>query len=192
MPPTPSTGSSGYADGAAFVERFDYRTARQLLVDAEPGDTPLTRAQVVASERLAIHLAGASGEIEAAVLVGKRYQITDSRNDLADLEGNSAEYLKDIVCTLAAERLFRRRPDLLKEIGEDVKQAREAVEKLAQGHLTFGWVENMDAGVLDHHVETVADEVARNGLTIHARRLLGRRGWERQPGAGWYEDGRRW
>lgn len=175
--PTSSTGSASYASGAAFTARFDYRTAAQLLVDATPGTTPLTQTQVEANTRLATLLSAASGELEAAVLVGERYVITDDRNDLDDLEGNSAEYRDDIICALAAERLFRRRPDLLKEIGDHVKWAREQLQKLGNGELVFGWLENMEAGQLDHVTETVADELARNGISVKAERLFGRRGW---------------
>ncbi len=54
--PTTATGSAGYCDGEAFVARFDYRTAAQLLVDVEANTTPLTQTQVEDHATLAIHL----------------------------------------------------------------------------------------------------------------------------------------
>lgn len=175
--PTVIASTTSYVTNDEFVERCDWRTVAQLLSDTE---TALTLAQVSASTRLTTLLKQASGEVESACLVSRRYVIQSGRNDLSSLTGNSLEYLKGLVCTLAVEKVYLRRPDLLAKVGEQVKEAREQLELLRNGERIFGYVEVAEAGLLDHHTETRANEEDRHGMSVHMERLLGQRGWRRR------------
>lgn len=174
---TPASGETSYALQADFTVRYDWRSAAQLLSDTE---TTLTQAQVEASATLLTLLEEASGEVESATLVSNRYVLNDTQNDLDDLTGNSLEHLKGIVCTLAAEKLYRRRPDLLAKIAPQVEAAREQLDLLRHGERIFGTVEHAAAGLPGHHTETMADEEERRGFALHTERLLGQRGWRRR------------
>lgn len=174
---TPASGSTSYASPDDFVIRFDWRSASQLLSDTE---TALTQAQVLASTRLLTLLKEASGEVESATLVSNRYVINASQNDLDDLTGNSEQFLVGLVCTLAAAKLYERRPDLMAGIAPRVEAAREQLNLLRQGERIFGTVEHAEAGLPDHHQETIQNEEDRKGLNTMVERLWGQRGWRRR------------
>ena len=174
---TAASGVTSYALQTDFTARFDWRTASQLLSDTE---TALTQDEVSESTRLLTLLQEASGEVESATLAGNRYVITSSQNDLEDLTGNSLEYLVGLVCTLAASRLYERRPDMLQKIAPRVEAAREALDMLRKGERIFGTVEHAQAGRMTHEQHTVAHTEDRRGISVLAERWLGHRGWRKR------------
>ena len=173
---TAASGSTSYALQTDFTDRFDVRTASQLLSDTEEA---LTQDEVEGSERLLTLLKEASGEVEANALAGNRYRIAEGINDLDELTGNSLEFLKGLICTLAASKLYKRRPDLLQKIAPDVEAARELLEQLRNGVLIFGTVEHAQTGRISHEIQSVAHEVDRRGFSTLTERWLGTRGWRR-------------
>ena len=91
-----------YATVAELKVRFDVRTLGDLAGDtgvSVPGVSLLTDANVLAV------LDDASGEIESAILVGKRYTTIQ----LTALTGNANSYLVRICCEIAMHLLVERR-----------------------------------------------------------------------------------
>lgn len=169
MPVTVDTSASGYATTDDLLARYDRRTVAKLASDdGQPlADTALpTAGPVVAA------LLGGSGEVEAACLKGQRYRPTD----LAALTGSTKEYLLQLVCDLAFERLRRRRPNPGVEPAPAFKEAREALEQLATGARLFGTIQHEEAGLPASEVETAVQVEARNLGTAIAERYWSRRG----------------
>lgn len=110
-----------YATPAEFLQRFDARIFGDVVSDE---DTPVTPQQLLDDPNLQAALDDASGDIEAACLVGERY----TPDDLAGLTGNSLFHLKRICCDIAAAYLLRRRPS-------DNPEADDARLELAEKHL---------------------------------------------------------
>jgi len=119
-----------YASPADLLSRFD----RNILADLAGDDGQ--PAEPLSSPRVARALEGASGEINAAARMGGRY----SPEELAALQGDDAEFLKDITCQLALLRLVGTRIQTIGELAH--KSLREAAEKvlddLRAGRLVFG------------------------------------------------------
>lgn len=92
--PTPGSWPTAYATGKMLCDRADFRTISQLLADdgkpvSATGDSAQDRVAVEQHPTLKLLLQEASGMIEAAATVGKRYVIDPyaqtPRNDLLDL-----------------------------------------------------------------------------------------------------------
>ncbi|GAB4134115.1 MAG: hypothetical protein Kow0040_17390 [Thermogutta sp.] len=118
------------ADAADLTARYD----RHIVADL--GGDEGTPTDPASSPRVAAALEGATGEILAAARMGGRY----SAEDLAQLTGADAAYLKDIVCLLAVLRLVSTR---IQTIGEAAfeslrRQGDKILADLRNGLLVFG------------------------------------------------------
>ncbi len=118
--------SISYATGAQLVLRYDVRTLGQLASDTGVAVSP---GAVAGDPVILAHLAQASGDIEAALLQGQRYTLTDLANVAADtagaIYGNSNSFLARLCCDLAFASLWARRP-WMKDNEEYALKAREA------------------------------------------------------------------
>lgn len=121
-----------YATVDDFLERYDVRDIGDMLSD---NNVALTAAQCQTSKNLLAALNDASGQIDAAVMVGERYTPRDLRN----LTANSAHNLIRITCELALLNLMLRRPGRVPP--EQVKAMRElsqaSLEQLSKGQAVF-------------------------------------------------------
>ncbi len=128
-----------YASPGDLVDRYDERTISELLSDTEE---PV--ADITSNDKLLAILAGASGRVDAALLVSGNY----TTDELTSLTGNSLALLKDIVCDLAMGRLLRRRPE---KIGADSiaaasQDAEDYLDRLRKGERLFDVGSHVDAG----------------------------------------------
>lgn len=197
-----STPSNGYIPNSAlspyitvtdFLARFDLRTVAQLVSDdntfagvngdpTNPANVAIIEANLnlspiptnVYSYNLNISFLGASGRLEAALLIGNRYQPSDLQN----LNGSSLEYLKDIIAGLAIMRLYRRRGGMNpSEVATDrYEEAIKAIEELEQGHQIFSFVQVQDAGLPDNAILTIQEIAQRSFMTWQYQRFFGLRG----------------
>lgn len=152
-----------YAAASDLLTRYDARTVGNLCSDNGVSVTP---AQLASDTKLAAALDDASGEIDAALLQGKRYTTVQ----LAALTGNSLAYLKRITCKIAMGLLWERRP-YLEDDNKDaaLKAAREALDKLRRGENIFDVDDVKTAGLPS--VETPsATSIAALNLTVEACR----------------------
>lgn len=172
MAKTPATSASSYCSAAEFLKRIDKRTVADLCSDT---GTPVTEGALAANVNLLAALEDASGDVEAAALMGGRYSNADLAALITD-DGVGAAKLRRIVSDLAIAYLFERRPspDLDRQ-PQAVERALKFLELLASGERIFGFQEVMDDGVMDDIKETPAIVEARNLPTYIARRLFGRR-----------------
>jgi phage gp36-like protein len=131
-----------YASSSDLVARFDATIIGDLASDtgeAVPVD------QLGNSSAVTVALDDSSGQVDAALVVGKQYVTTD----LEGLEGTALALLKRIVCQLAMVYLMERRQE---NMGSDrLKSMKEAVEeyldKLRSGDRIFGIDANLDASL---------------------------------------------
>ena len=132
---------AAYATGGDLIARYDIDLVRDLVTDRES----LDRSGVATHPRVEVALGDASGEVEVALIAGGRY----TADQLASLEGNSVNHLKQIVCGLAIAALFRRRPESVDEeyIESITKTAREAIKALRRGENLFGLTEAIEASI---------------------------------------------
>lgn len=140
-----------YATPADLLKRFDARTVGDLAADDGKRVVP---SALLTDPNVSAVLDDASGEIEAALLQGERYSATD----LANLTGNSQQYLKRICCEIAFGLLWRRRPWADDQQRLDaIKRADEHLERLRKGERVFDVVAVKDAGLPDVTGVTIAD-----------------------------------
>lgn len=168
---TPSSAATAYATTADWSKRHDVRVLAQLASDT---DYPIGEdaASLAASARLSTCLRGASGEVEAACMAGRRY----TPEILAQLTGVSLEFLKDIVCNQALIRLYRARPDVLGPVPPLYTEYQQQLARLNSGEWVFGIIESQKASNISNHVERASEVEARNLVVVQARRMFGRRG----------------
>ncbi len=146
---------------ADLLDRWDSR-----LVDDLAGD-PGAPGGAATSPRVAAALRGASGEVRAAALAGKRY----SPEDLAGLGEDDAAYLKDLVCALAILRLTAGR---VAPIGEEQWRAlredtRERLRELERGERIFATAAAQEAGLPKTDGPRLADYDRLNLLVDRCR-----------------------
>lgn len=166
-----------YCTGAQFVQRYDARSLAQIL-----SDTGIDIETVTSDLKLAAILKEASGKVEAAACLGEAYTADDLTALAADTS-NMAEMLHGLVATLAIQIIYRRRPDFTLPYVQEVQEAERFLSALAVGQKIFGFLDNMEAGHLDHNVETPQDVENRNLWTYQARRFFGTRGNRMPRGA---------
>ena len=94
---------AAYAEPSDLVNRLELPTIQRLISD-DGQDVPAE--DLATDDKLLAALEDASGDVEAAMLVGKRYSV----EDLEGLTGNSLATLKRITCTIALAYLLERRP----------------------------------------------------------------------------------
>ena len=168
MAGTPSSASTAYADVDALKARYDVRTLCQLASDT---GVKLQPAQLATNTKVTKALLSASGMVEASCTRSGTY----TPADLAALTGASKEFLIDIVCDLAMGRLFLSRPDRDGEPPQTYELAMKLLDELAAGVKVFGLLEQRDAQILTHTVETPQVVEERAGIVYTARRLFGTR-----------------
>lgn len=172
MAQTPSGATSPYCTVALF---FDYHDAAQVGDMIRDGDGPRpTRARMLdgtSDEYARINrlLLAASGELEGACFVGKRY----TTEDLAALTGSGAARLQKLVADLAFWTLAQRRqpgsadPDQV----PGAKQALEELDRLRNGERIFPTSEAANAGLPSVSEPDVSQQI--DPLVSNASRLFG-------------------
>ncbi len=130
-----------YASATDLTARFDSREIADLLSDDA---TPVDEGDFSENAKLLAILDDASGEVEAALVVGKRYEASD----LSGLTGNSAAHLKRIVSELAMRNLLARRPAYKPDLLEAFeKRCQAQLERLRKGENVFNLEDQKDAGL---------------------------------------------
>jgi len=149
---------AAYASVSDLITRRDKRIIGELIKD---DDDPPTDAEILASSVLSALLVDASGQVEAAVLSGKRYQPAD----LEDLTGNSLGLLKKIVCTIVMADLYERRPGVhIEQAKAYTELARMYLEDLRTGKNLFNLSDHVNAANPDTTAPTVVDYTNLNLL----------------------------
>lgn len=112
-------------------------------------------------------LSSASGQINAAVMVGQIYTPVD----LAALAGDDLQFLKEICCQLAMAKLIRRRPE---KYGSEayqkyVEDAEAYLDRLRKGDRLFNSQPQIDAGLPVVDGPTIATVDRLNLITARTR-----------------------
>lgn len=179
---TPLTASSSYCSASRLFAFHDWRTAADAVVDSDTTPRP-TKASLVDSGSqygaiIAATLLSASGEVEAACLVGKRYQPTD----LQSLTGSGLAFLEKLVADLAFWHLCQRRQPIAAN-PDNVPGARSAVdmlERLRIGERIFAFDEAAAAGLPSVVEPAAANTWQGERQTVRqAQRFFGTRGRDR-------------
>jgi hypothetical protein len=128
-----------------FLNRVDGRFVQDYCQDnnIRDGLASVRTAGTPANLLIMKLLQGASGELEGACLVGGKYHPIDLATTL---QGNSKEYMLDILAGLGIGRMLRRRVRVGQALPEAVTEARELLKALREGESIFALQENMDAG----------------------------------------------
>ncbi len=148
MAQTPLTAATPYALAADLFVYHDPQQVGECLVDRgapTPQRATLTTTTTPLGGILQRLLLAASGQLESACLVGKRY----TPADLAALTGAGSERVKKLVCDLAFWTLRQRRQPGSAD-PKQVPGAWEALETLTAlrtGEQVFGFVEAAEAGL---------------------------------------------
>lgn len=173
---TPLSSLTAYATPAQFLTYYDVRQLGDLVADAGARVTAVT---LLTDANLQAALNAASGEIEAACLVGDRY----TPSDLNILTGMSLASLQKLCCDLAFWNLLVRRYPTAQPT-ESYKAAMEKLERARLGERIWGLQENADAGLPKDQFVT-QQTIDQLGLsTTIARRMFGCRGKERRQNGG--------
>lgn len=132
---------ASYAAPSDLIARFRRNTINELANDdglRESGEDLATNANVL------VALADASGQVEAALVPGKRYT-TDT---LDGLTGNALALLKRIVCDLAVANLYNRNPlHNTDELARFLEIAEGHLKKLQTGENIFNLEDNKTASL---------------------------------------------
>lgn len=169
MAKTVSSGSASYCTVAQFLAFFDSRTVGDLVSDS---GSRVTAAQLTSNTTLGLLLQQASGELEAAALIGNRYTSADL---VALAATNSGIFLASVVAGLAFRNLIRRRPDMEIATPPQVEEAEKCLQALSMGERIFGFQETMDSGETQEDTETSYDVDRRKMVSWHSQRYFGRR-----------------
>lgn len=139
-----------YATPAQLLQRYDARTVGDLASDTGIRIDP---ASLLSDANVQAALDDASGEIEAALLQGKRYSVAD----LAGLTGNTQKHLIRITCQIAFWMLWERRPYVEDQTRDDAEsKAKKSLERLRRGEAVFDIEGPKDAGLPSVHEPTVS------------------------------------
>ena len=147
-----------------LVTRWDQRIVADLASDSgQPAADLQSNARVLAA------LSGASGEVRAAVLKGRRYTL----EDLQTLSADDAAYLKDLVCGLAILRLAVTRVNTLgAETVEALrKDMRERLAELERGERIFATESAQDGGLPKTEGPRLADYMRLNLMVDRCSRF---------------------
>jgi phage gp36-like protein len=129
-----------YATPADLISRKDRNDVGQLCGDDKRVVSPV---DLTTNQPCLDALADASGDIEAALLVGNRYTVAD----LTTLTGNSLALLKRICCDIAMSLLLDRRPGWNPAKSKEIRDlANDRLERLRKGENTFNIQASLDAG----------------------------------------------
>lgn len=173
--PTPVSTATSYCSGSDFLVWYDVRTVGEALSD---DNVTIAPDQVPANAKLEKILLQASGKVEAATLLGKKYTLAD----LAALTGASKAFLQGLVADLAAPKVIGRRFTEFPDYVARLQEAEGVLSALAKGEIIFGLQDQIDAGIQDNQNETPTDVEKRALATWNARRMYGRRNNQIWPG----------
>lgn len=156
-----------YATVANWLTYCDTQIVGDLITDDED-ETGLrkrpTRDEILASEIAAEILLAASGEVDSALRVGKRY----TPDQLAGLTGNAAAKLRKMTCDIATAVAMDRRPERVTgEIADRYyDKAAKSLKELRGGEAIFGLDDETDvtAGLMSNSGPTSLDVQDRNHL----------------------------
>lgn len=130
-----------YANSDDLKARYDARTIGDLASDT---GVRVEVADFALDTNIIAALADASGEIETALVVARRYKVSD----LTGLAGNSLAKLKRITCEIAMACLLGRRPAFDPELLEKFEEkAMKSLDKLAKGENVFNLEDQKGAGL---------------------------------------------
>lgn len=172
---TPLSSSASYCTAAEFVKRYDLRQIGDLIGD---DDTRVDGCNIATHPNVLAALEDASGEVEMACLVGKRYVPTD----LNTLTGMSKRRLQKLVSDLAMWCLMCRRYPAM-EPTTTYSGAVALLQQLREGVRIFGLEETADAGLPKHKFVDLQEIETLNLGTHQARRFFGVRAKEARLGA---------
>jgi len=144
---TPNSSLTSYCSPASFLLRYDNNLVGQLVSDnssqIQPSDLPNNAI-------LNQLLKDASGQVEAAALIGGRYSVSD----LQSLTGVSQAFLQHIVSAITMGLLRQRRGMIEEGTGGFYQQALDALKALSNGTAIFSFAETEAAGsVLNYFFE---------------------------------------
>jgi phage gp36-like protein len=129
---------AAYAEPSDLLARHDNTVVAELCSEDEhavPAEDLATDTNLLAA------LEDASGEVESACLIGKRYSV----EDLEGLTGNSLAKLKRITCTIAMANLLERRPVVhVQEAEKLLERAEKYLEQLRTGQRIFNLEDQVD------------------------------------------------
>lgn len=156
---------AAYVTAAEFIARYDQRIVGDL---ASVDGVRVTASALSSDTRLTTALEDASGEVDAAVMVGDRY----TPADLAALTGNGLQFLKKIVSDVAFVMLIERRV-LNRVTAEEAdrrdKRNREILTELRQGKQIFNVQAAKDAGLPSTDGPTTYEAINLNTMTSRVR-----------------------
>lgn len=172
---TNASSDEPYLTPTEFADSVDWNLLAQLFGS---GAEPLTKAQVIADPRVLRSLKEASGQIEAACFVGRRYD----REALASLSGVSRAYMNRIVCNLAVIFCYGYRDGMAPPEGVLLRyeEATRELERLRLGESIFSFAEHAEAGLPSTSRIPDRDLDAWISATPPYRRFLGDRAERRR------------
>lgn len=131
-----------YANSSNLIAAFDVRDVRDLASDT---GTAVDEAALPTSEPIVLALERASGDVDAAAMVGKMY----TESDLSQLTGNARSMLIGMVCDRAMAYLMRRRPEKFSDVAIEAILARtdKFLDSLRDGQRVFNVATVLDAGL---------------------------------------------
>ncbi len=166
---TVMTDTTAYANSTDLINRYDARDICQWVSDTA---APVSQGSLPTNAVLTALFQDASGQVEAALLAVDRYSVTDLQN-LITAGGNSANFLKRIVCDLVVGMLIERRPFLDRDLPPAYLRALEWLEELRNGKRIFAFQEVADAGNAKITIDSVYDIQSRNLASQQASRYFG-------------------
>lgn len=170
------SNAAAYCAASDAILLWDVRLMGDLFHDdgSRATSAQITTALTAENNLFNKHAQIAAGWIEAAVLRGDRYQVSDLASTLG---GNSQQLLVWLNCSLAMKSLLRRRSGKRPwdELKADIEEATAILTDLASGILVFSLQENCDAGVAEHTTDQPSDVEARDLVTYQMHRFFARR-----------------
>jgi phage gp36-like protein len=129
---------AAYAEVSDLLARHDNDVVADLCSDDQHR---IPAEDLASNSNLLATLEDASGDVESAMLIGKRY--TPAQLDA--LQGNSRAKLVRITCTIAMAYLLERRPLVHVSNAERLlKRAEEYLEQLRTGQRVFNVEDNLE------------------------------------------------
>jgi hypothetical protein len=172
---TVDSASDSYCPVEHFLKRYDRRTVADFVC-YDNTDRNDVIAGLATNDVLLTMLRDASGMVEAACLMSRRY----TPADLAALTGVTAHLLCRLVADLAMGLLIQFKPNLNVPYPASYQVALDTLERLSRGERIFSTVEHAQAGVVESVVETPRDVDNRNMVTKISDRFFGRRSNRRE------------
>jgi len=131
-----------YVTATAFLARYDYRDVADLVSD---DNTTVTATSLLTDANLLVAIGDASGDIDAALLVGNKYETSD----LEGLSGNAQSHLYRMCSDLTMYYLMSRRPDFSPDRLEAYEKIRlRHLGRLQAGEDVFNLDGHLSAGVV--------------------------------------------